>query len=179
MRKLAEHDKSRVIDLLSERLAFERSSVRLYDAVIEKLEASNDERALAIVDELRVQRDQEQEHQEWLAEEIRALGGDPRVTTELAELVLRETKGIEDVILDGDDQLPHLLHGLLAAELTDNAGWDLLLALADEAGDREAKRQFRKRLREEQEHLSFVHLAMTRLAFRTVLGEDVEMPTTV
>ena len=179
MRKLAEHDKEKLIDLLSERLAFERTSVKLYDAIIEKLEMSNDERALAIIDELRVQRDQEQEHAEWLAEEIRALGGDPRVTTQLAELALRESKGIEEVILDGDDQLPHLLHGLLAAELTDNAGWDLLLALADEAGDREAKRQFKKRMHEEQDHLAFVHLAVRRLAFRSILGENVGMPTTV
>jgi len=178
MRKLAEHDKTKVIDLLSERLAFERSSVKLYDAIIEKLETSNDDRAFTILDELRLQRDHEQEHEEWLAQEIRALGGDPRVTTELAELALRESKGIEDVILDGDDQLPHLLHGLLAAELNDNAGWDLLLALAEEAGDREAKRQFKKRLHEEQEHLAFVHLAVRRLAFRSVLGEEVAMPTT-
>jgi hypothetical protein len=72
--------------------------------------------------------------------------------------------------------LPHLLQALLAAELVDNAGWDLLAQLADEAGDREAKRAFKKRLHEEEDHLLFVRKAVEKLAFAEVLGEDVKLP---
>ncbi len=39
-----------------------------------------------------------------------------------------------------------MFHALFAAELVDNAGWDLLVQLADEADDDEARRAFKKRL---------------------------------
>src|SRR5579863_35600 len=109
MHKLAEHNKPKLIDLLGERLAFERDSVRLYDALIGKLEASNDERGLILLDELRVQRDEEREHEEWLASQMVLLGADPRVPTELARLAQCEVRGLEDVIVQGDHELAHLL----------------------------------------------------------------------
>ncbi len=76
-----------------------------------------------------------------------------------------------------DAQLPHLFHALLAAELVDNAGWDLLAQLADEAGDHSAKREFKKRLHEEEDHLLFIRKAVEKLSFAEVLGEDVKLPT--
>lgn len=75
-----------------------------------------------------------------------------------------------------DAELPHLFHALLAAELVDNAGWDLLAQVADEAGDREARKEFKKRLHEEEDHLLFVRKAVEKLAFRDVLDEDVKLP---
>ncbi|HEU4612003.1 MAG TPA: hypothetical protein VFS15_07990, partial [Kofleriaceae bacterium] len=63
------------------------------------------------------------------------------------------------------------------AELADNAGWDLLVTLADEAGDRDAKKAFKKRLHAEEEHLIFVRRAVQKIARREVLGEQVSMPT--
>lgn len=75
-----------------------------------------------------------------------------------------------------DAELPHLLHAMLAAELVDNAGWDLLAQVADEAGDGKAKRAFKKRLHEEEDHLTFVRKAVEKLAFGEVLGEDVKLP---
>lgn len=81
------------------------------------------------------------------------------------------------MILDGDNEVSHLFHALLTAELADNAGWDLLASLADEAGDRDAERAFKKRLHEEEEHLIFARKAVERLARREVLGEQVSMPT--
>jgi hypothetical protein len=78
-----------------------------------------------------------------------------------------------------DAKLPHLFHALLAAELVDNAGWDLLVQLADEAGDHEAKRQFKKRLHEEEDHLIFVRKAVQKFSFQEILGEQVRFPKTV
>jgi hypothetical protein len=95
----------------------------------------------------------------------------------MARLEQRESQGIEDIILDGDNEMLHYFHALLAAELADNAGWDLLVVLADEAGDREAKKQFKKRLHQEMEHLLFVRRVIKRLARRDVLGQTVTMPT--
>jgi hypothetical protein len=89
--------------------------------------------------------------------------------------VTRESKGIEEVVMS-DAELPHLLHALLAAELVDNAGWDLLAEVADEAGAHSTKREFKKRLHEEEDHLTFVRKAVEKLAFQEVLGEEAKLP---
>jgi bacterioferritin (cytochrome b1) len=175
MDKLAQKNKEKVIDVLAERLQFERSGVKLYDAIIAKMKASQQPAFTSILDEMQEHRDQEKEHEEWLEECIRQLGGDDKKLTELAKLVTRESKGIEEVIMS-DAEIPHLLHALLAAELVDNAGWDLLVQLADEAGDAKAKREFKKRLHEEEEHLILMRDAMKRLALHEVLGERMQTP---
>ncbi len=175
MEKLARHGAGKVIDVLNERLAFERAGVKLYDRVLEVVRASTDENVQRMLEELQEHRDEEKEHEEWLEEQIRGLGGDAHAETEKSRLVTRESKGIEEVVMS-DAQLPHLLHALLAAELVDNAGWDLLTQLADEAGDRDAKREFKRRLHEEEDHLVFVRKAFEKLSFQEVLGEDVTLP---
>ncbi len=176
MEKLATKNREKVIDMLCERLAFERSGVKLYDEIVRKMRASQDPQIEKMLDPMQEHRDQEKEHEEWLEAQIRSLGGDDRATTDLSRLVTRESKGIEEVV-QKDAEIPHLFHALLAAELVDNAGWDLLVQLADEADDDEAKRQFKKRLHEEEEHLILMRRAMERLALKEVLGERVSMPT--
>lgn len=177
MQELVKFNRPKVIDLLTARLTFERVGVKLYDSIIAKLQASGDTQAQRMLDTLKEHRDEEKEHEEWLEEQIRALGADAHGMTEMSELETRESKGIEDVILDGDNEISHLMHALLTAELADNAGWDLLVTLADEAGDRDAKRAFKKRLHEEEEHLIFTRRAVQKIARRDVLGEQVSMPT--
>ena len=128
-----------------------------------------------MIPEMEKHRNEEKEHEEWLEGRIRSLGGDAHADTERSRLVTRESKGIEEVVMS-DAELPHLLHAMLAAELVDNAGWDLLAQIADEAGDHGAKREFKKRLHEEEDHLLFVRKAVEKLAFAEVLGEDVKLP---
>lgn len=179
MQELIEHNPTKVIDLLTARLAFERSGVALYDAIIAKVQNQlvTEDDARRMLASLQEHRDEEQEHATWLEEQIRALGGDTDAMTDMAELENRESKGIEEIIIDGDNDAMHLFHALLTAELADNAGWDLLVQIADEAGDREAKRAFKKRLHEEEEHLIFARRIVERLARRSVLEEQVEMPS--
>ncbi len=176
MDKLAKNNPEKVCDLLNERLTFERAGVRLYDAIIAKLTTSNEPEIHRALRAMHEHRAQEKEHEEWLEEQIRALGGDVHAETDMARLVTKESAGIEAVVLDGDNDPAHLFHALLAAELADNAGWDLLVALADEAGDRAAKREFKRRLHEEEEHVVFVRRAMASLAKSIVLGEELDMP---
>jgi bacterioferritin (cytochrome b1) len=176
MKKLAEANRDKVIDLLSERLTFERASVKLYDAIIAKMQRSNDDNVMRMYDEMKRNRDEEKEHEEWLEEQIRALGGDTRAQTEMSRLAHIETEGIERVVLDGDNVVAHLFHALLSAELSDNAGWDLLVQIADDVGDREAKRAFKKRLHQEEDHLIFVRRAVERFARMAVTGRRAELP---
>lgn len=176
MEKLAKNNPEKVVDLLTERLFFERAGVKLYDAIIAKLVTSNDPEVHRTLKAMHEHRNHEKEHEEWLEEQIRALGGDAHTCTDMAALATKESSGIEAVVLDGDNDPVHLFHALLAAELADNAGWDLLVALADEAGDRDAKKELKKRLHEEEEHLVFARRALASLARATVLGEELDMP---
>ena len=176
MEKLASKNPEKVVDLLCERLAFERAGVKLYDAMIAKLQLSNEPEVHRTLRAMHEHRNHEKEHEEWLEAQIRALGGDAHSVTDMARLATIESRGIEDIVLDGDNAPVPLFHALLAAELADNAGWDLLVALADECGDRSAKREFKKRLHEEEEHLVFVRRALASLAMHDVLGEELDMP---
>ena len=175
MEKFAQHDRTKAIDVLNERLAFERAGVKLYDRVLEKMQAQNDPAVMRMFEEMQEHRDEEKEHEEWLEAQIRSLGGDAHSDTEMSNLITRESKGIEDVVMN-DAELPHLFHAMLAAELVDNAGWDLLVQLADEAGDHGAKREFKKRLHEEEDHLLLIRKAVENFSAHEVLGEKLKMP---
>jgi len=223
MNRLAEKNKDKVIDLLMERLSFERAGVKLYDKVLERMrqsiggsrrhqdgdystygvsgygpdvfrdmrddirgeqgsavhepEREREEHVVAeMLPHMEKIRDQEKEHQEWLENCIRQLGGDDKHMTEMARVSAQETTGIEKLIKK-DPELPHLFHALLAAEHVDLAGWDLLVALADEAGDRDAEEEFRKRLQQEERHLAFLREALRTFSAHEILGEDLESPT--
>lgn len=171
MEKLSTKNRAKLIDYLTERLSFERSGVQLYERIIEKMRGSRVQEFQAMLPQLEEYRDEERDHEQWLAGQIAALGGDARAESEMSRLVKEEWRGVEEVVLH-DTQIPHLLHALLVAELMDNAGWEILMELADGAGDREAKRQFKKRYQEEEDHLSFARRAVERLAVQQVMGEQ-------
>lgn len=177
MKKLAEKNPEKLVDLLHERLTFERTSVRLYDRVLALMAASTEPQIQGMLDTMQAHRDEEAEHQEWLEEQIRTLGGDVNGETEMSRLVAEEARGIEQVILRPDAQLPHLFHALMAAELVDNAGWDLLVSLAEEADDDEALDTFGLRLAEEEDHLEYLRQTMARYTESRVLGGALQLPT--
>ena len=175
MDKLANTNRAKVIDVLAERLTFERAGVKIYDTILEKMKKSNDPHVMRMFEEMERHRREEKEHEEWLEQQIRSLGGDAHELTEKAKLVQKESMGIEQVI-EADPEISHLFHALMAAELVDHAGWDLLVQLADDADDSNARRAFKKRLDEEEEHLIFVRKALERFARREVLGERAKLP---
>lgn len=177
MKRLAEKHPEPLIDLLSERLTFERTGVKLYDCILERMRASDDPQVKGMLDTMQQYRDEEKEHEEWLEDQIRSLGGDAHAETEMSRLVVRESQGIEQVILRENADLPHLFHALMAAELVDNAGWELLVDLADEADDDEARDAFEFRLTEEEDHLDFIRQVMESYAGSRVLGEELRLPT--
>ncbi len=177
MEELARKNRGEVLDVLTERLTYERAGVKLYDKVIECVRASSEPAITKMLGQLAEHRDQEKEHQEWLEGQIRALGGDPNASTKMSRTIETESKGVEQVILGGQASMRQMFHALATAELVDNAGWDLLVDLADEADDDDAKKAFKKRLHEEEEHLVFAKRALEKLTVHDVLGESVSLPT--
>jgi bacterioferritin (cytochrome b1) len=176
MKELAAKNRDKVLDLLNERLTFEREGVKLYDAIVQNMQSVSSPEIGRMLPAMKEHRDQEKEHEEWLEDQIRALGGTAHDKTEMSELIKMESSGVSQVV-NTDKDLVHQMHALLTAELVDNAGWELLLELADDADDADARREFRKRLHEEEEHLIFARRAITAFARRNVLGQTVQLPT--
>lgn len=144
------------IDKLGERLAFERTGTRLYDALMAKFEGSEDQKLSMTVDELQKIRDEEGRHFMIVADAIESIGGDPTVQTPCADLVGVESIGLLQVVSDPRTTLAQSLHAMLVAEMTDQAGWELLIALADEQGHASIVSDFNQALAEERRHVAQV-----------------------
>jgi bacterioferritin (cytochrome b1) len=172
MRTVSRTHRSKVIELLSERLAFERASVKLYEAILQRLRPRGGPFE-SVQARLRLIREEEKSHQEWLEEQVRTLGGDPELETDGSLLVRAEWRRIAEDS-ESDHEPARLFQALLNAELFDNAGWELLVELADRAQDEEARDAFLQRLHEEQEHLLFVSHLASVFARNEVLDTTVD-----
>jgi hypothetical protein len=142
-----------LLDKLAERLAFERSGVRLYDAVLAKLPASRTSQGDLDRSELKHIRDEEHRHMTVVREAIESLGGDPTAMTPCANFTGVQGMGLFQSVTDPRATLTQCLSTLLAAELIDNDGWKVLIALAEGMGQTEMAQSFTECLASEDEHL--------------------------
>ena len=142
-----------LIDKLGERLAFERSGTRLYEALIAKCEQTPDEGLVPPLVELRRIHDEEAQHFRLLAEVLESLGADPTAQTPSADVSAVMSQGLLQVVADPRTTIPQCLNAILVAELTDNASWELLLQLADDGGHDALAERLRGALAEEEQHL--------------------------
>jgi rubrerythrin len=146
------------LDKLSERLAFERMGNRLYDALINKCEALGEDTDTMgpTVAELQEIREEEHRHFLLLNEAVTELGGDPTVESPCADVAAVASMGILQVVIDPRTTVTQCLQAMLTAELTDNAGWEMLIDLADEIGSADLVTQFTEAFENEQIHLANV-----------------------
>lgn len=145
-----------LLDKLSERLAFERMGTRLYEALLNKCEALGETSTATTVEDIRQIGSEELEHFLMLNETITELGGDPTVESPSADVAAVASMGIMQVLTDPRSSMAQCLQVLLTAELTDNAGWELLIELADNMGFQDMKTEFETALVHEEEHLQNV-----------------------
>ena len=144
------------LDKLGERLAFERTGVQLYDAVLAKLPASRLTEESLTVQEVRRFRDDELAHLHLVRTALEQLGGDPTATTPSADLAGVQAQGLVAVLTDPRTTLTQCLDALLTAELADNDGWKILIAMSEAAGQDELAQRFATALAEEDHHLASV-----------------------
>ena len=144
------------LDKLGERLAFERTGVRLYDAVLAKMPASRTSEGTLSAEDMRHFRDEELAHMHLVKEAIEKLGGDPTAVTPCADLKGVEGMGLVQVVTDPRTTLTQCLDTILTAELADNDGWKILIAMAEALGQDELARRFADALAEEDRHLQAV-----------------------
>ncbi|HLT91247.1 MAG TPA: ferritin-like domain-containing protein [Woeseiaceae bacterium] len=146
------------LNKLGERLAYERTGVRLYESVITKVEAADQMHPAGpvTVDELQQIRDEEMQHFQLLSDVAESLGADPTALTPAANVAAVATMGIPKVLNDPRTTVAQCLDALLTLELVDNAAWELLIQLADNMGLKDASEQFQRALEQEKEHLATV-----------------------
>jgi len=146
-----------LLDKLGERLAFERTGTRLYDALITKFETMQDQSTSMTLADLQKIRQDEARHFAIVAGAIESLGGDPTSQTPCADLVGVESMGLMQVVTDPRTTIAQCLHAVLVAEMTDNAGWELLIALAEDQNQNSLISDFSVALDEERVHLQQVN----------------------
>lgn len=144
------------LDRLGERLAFERTGVRLYDALLAHVNVLGDPTLGPTAAELRQIRDEERRHFELLRNAIEEMGADPTVCTPAADAAAVECQGLVQVLADPRSSRSACLHAILVAELADNDGWKLLVDFARGLGRDDLVARFEQAMREEERHLERV-----------------------
>lgn len=142
------------INKAGQRLAFERTGVRLYDAVIRKCNwlSNNGEQLPFSIDELLHLRNEELAHFHLLAKCLRDIGADPTAMTPDADVSGVAAMGYQRALNDPRTTVAQCLDLLLELELADNAAWEMLVELAESMGMNEVANDFRRAKREEDEH---------------------------
>lgn len=156
--KLSGKNPEVLIDKLGERLAFERTGVRLYQALIDKVNASGqiESSPLALADLERI-RDQELQHMQLLTAVIADMGADPTAETPCADVAGVTASGVLQILTDPRTSIAQCLSAILTAELTDHASWSLLVRLGKTVSiDDDALTKFSAAFQQEEEHVQLV-----------------------
>ena len=149
-----------LLDKLSERLAFERTGTRLYEALLSKHEAYGAFEGGPTREDITHILSEELQHFHMLADVIKSLGGDPtQLTPQLtpsAHVQLTASHGVGQVLVDPRTTLMQSLEAIMMAELADNECWETLTGLARLAELEELAQRCEEALLSEQEHLEKV-----------------------
>jgi rubrerythrin len=145
-----------LLDKMAERLTMERTATRLYDALLTKLGAVTEATLSITLEQVASIRGDEARHALLMKEAIESMGGDPTVQTPCADLVGVEALGLVQVLNDPRTSVAQSLHAILTAELSDNAGWEILIALADEHEQAAMVESFSDALQQERKHLAMI-----------------------
>lgn len=145
-----------LIDKLGERLQFERSGTRLYEAMIAKYDADGGFEGGPSRADLEAIRDDELRHFDLLRRALERLGADPTAMTPGANMIGLASSGVLAVAVEPRIDFGQSLQALLVAELTDNDGWGMLIDMATAYGQDEMAAEFRVAQLHEARHLELV-----------------------
>lgn len=156
-----------LVDKLGERLAFERTGVRLYEALMDKMAALDGGRKLPFdMEDLQHHHDEELEHMETCVAALESIGADPSAQTPSADTVAVASGGIMQVLTDPRTTLAQCLSAMLTAELTDSASWELLIELTRRSGQPDLLPKFENALKHEKEHTQRVRQWLSKLVLQ-------------
>jgi ferritin-like protein len=158
------------LDKLGERIAFERTGTRLYEALLSKYNGTSNKGALPPLKLLEQFHHEECLHFYMLCDIMTEMGGDPTAMTPAADVSAVASQGWISIMADPRTTFAQCLEIILQAELVDNASWEMLIDLAETAGLDDISQQFTKALDEENFHLLNVRDWVNQLV---VSGESV------
>lgn len=173
LEKLQGHKLTVLIDKLGERLAYERTGTRLYDALIAKFEVANVHEGGPTRAELEKIRNDELQHFLLVRDAIQQLGGDPTAVTPSADVVGVAGQGWIQVLSDPRTTLTQCLDVMMVIERGDVDGWQLLTELATGLGLDDLATHFRSADAVEQDHARKV----SGWVAVAVLGQAGALPT--
>lgn len=152
MHTLMGHKPTVLLDKMGERLAFERTGARMYDALLVKVTGGGITEVGPNVRDLEELRAEELAHFELVRKHIVRMGADPTTQTPCADLAGVQAMGVLQVLSDPRTTLSQCLNAVLTTELADTAGWELLIRLANETGEKEMAQEFEVAHVAEMEH---------------------------
>jgi rubrerythrin len=152
LERLQGHKLTVLTDKLGERLAFERTGTRLYDALIAKLEAANVHQGGPTRAELENIREKEHQHFLLVRDAIQQIGADPTAITPSADVVSVAGLGWVQALTDPRTTLTECLNVMLVVERGDVDGWELLIEMATGLGLDDLAQRFCDASAVEQEH---------------------------
>jgi hypothetical protein len=141
------------LDKLGERLAFERTGTRLYEAILAKHDATGAWPGGPGRAELARFHDEELAHFGMLRDTLVELGADPTAETPAADVSAVMSSGLLQVATDPRTSLAQTLQALLVAELCDGDGWTMLIDAARADGRHALIARFEGAQKEEAVHL--------------------------
>jgi hypothetical protein len=144
------------LDKIGERLAFERTGGRLYEAIVSKFDAYGSWSDGPTRAELVAIWSDEVSHFELLTQSMLRLGADPTAVTPSADISAVASMGLLQVVTDPRINLAQSLQAALIAELTDNDCWMTLADLATSLGHEHLADEFVRARRAEEKHLAAV-----------------------
>ena len=150
--KLEGHKPTVFVDKLGERLAYERTGTRLYEALIVKHAASNVKPGGPTRAELQKIHDEERAHFLLVRDALTELGADPTAMTPSADVIGVAGLGWVQVLGDPRTTLTQCLCVMLTVEQGDVEGWDVLTQMAASLGFDELATKFDEANALEQEH---------------------------
>jgi hypothetical protein len=162
-----------LVDRIAERLAFERTGTRLYEALIAKHAAYAKELPNVSLERLTQFHAEEGQHFLMLAEALQRLGADPTAQTPAADLVGIQGMGLVQALSEPRTNFVQALCTVLVAELADNDGWEMLINLATTAGLDDLVERFRTAREEEDEHLDQVRTWLLELSAAELTGREM------
>jgi hypothetical protein len=172
---LAGHKPTVFIDKLGERLAFERTGTRLYEALLAKFAAANVHEGGPTHEELLSIHDDERRHVLVVRDAMLKLGADPTAMTPSADVIGVASQGWIQALTDPRTTLTQCLDVILVAELADTDGWNLLVDLAGSLGFDDLAEEFASALAQEEDHL----IRVRGWVSAAVLGQSGAEPTPI
>lgn len=148
-----------LLNKMGERLAFERSGVRVYECFIAKCEAAAAVGTLPAAIDFDLLRQfciEEAQHFALLRDVLAGLGADPTAQTPDADVAAMASLGLMQVIQDPRTSVTQSLEAMLSIEMTDNAAWELLVRLARDMTMEAIGDQFQQAEEQEDRHLSTI-----------------------